>query len=214
MADKDTRVNVRPSPAVGAEVNGVNMVSMWLAGTPILVPEDRVAEMVGRGALQYGPEDLENLPAELDLIVDEVKTCYRRFVDGVISDGQIDSQEGHEAHALQVALRKLTGRVQDLVNIAYQNYPMREAGESDDERLDRLARDARYHGWGEVELSRRYGLSTEEAQAIVDREVDYQAPTGEEHARIDGRWVLMSRVAETDKEKIEAITTVAPPQED
>lgn len=207
-----SEVTVRPSPTVGAEVNGPNLVPMWLTGVPILVPQDRVAEMEGRGALRYGPEDLKQLPDELDLIVDEVKTSYRRFVDGVLADGQVDPQEGHEAHAMQVALRKLTSRMQDLVNVAYTNFPVAQGAETDDQRLERLAVDAKYHGWGERELANRYGLSLEEAQVIIDRPVDYQVPEGEPHAKVAGEWMPLASVPEVDREKIEAVTTGIPPE--
>lgn len=203
-------VTVRPSPTVGAEVNGPKLVPMWLRGVPIQVPEDRVAEMQASGALRYGPEDLKQLPDELDRMADELKASYRRFVDGVLADGEIDPQEGHQVHAMQVALRNLTARMQDLINVAYTNFPVVQETESDDARLDRLAVDAKYHGWGEQELARRYALPAEEIQAVLGREVQYEVPGIDQHAKIDGAWRPLADVPAEDKEKIEAITTVAP----
>lgn len=205
----DASVEVQPSPSARAEQNGPDLVQVWLGGVPALVPADRVAEMQARGALMYGPEDLERLSGEIDHLLEGLSGSARRFVDGILADRQIDPAEGAEAHVMQQALRTVTARIQDLVNVAYQSFPVASTEELDDERLDRLAVDAQYHGWGETELATRYGLDTPTAQAVLGRKVR-RPSAGPLRALVEGSdtWTPLQDVPDSAKERIVSISTV------
>lgn len=177
-----SNVTVRPSPTAVAEVNRPPKVTMYLDGVPIDVDEKDVPQMQARGALIWGKEDLVRLPEEIDQLLDQVRLSLHRFVDGVSSDGYIDTSDASESRALQQGMVRLTQRMNDVLTVAGLNYPVREEPENAEARLTRLAMDARHHDWGARELQQRYGLDRETAEQVMSREegLDFTPATGDE----------------------------------
>lgn len=201
------------------------MVTMYLDGVPIAVRPEDVPQMQARGALMYGKDDLLQLPAEIAQLFDQAKSSLQRFVDGVVADGFIDVSDASEGRALQQIMVRITQRVNDVLTVASLNYAVREAGETDQERVDRLATDARYLGFGAVELQQRFGLEKDEAEQVYARsqEIDYVPPTGEQWAMMateagaegtPSKWIPVSEVPEHLRDRVVAIRTTAPEGED
>lgn len=215
MAEGGSEIEVRPSSNVAAEVNGAKLVTMYLDGIPIQVPENRMGELQARGALAYGPEDMGRLATELDTYIDQYRESYHRFVDGVLADGEIDVADGAEGVTMQRALSMITGRSNELIQVAYQNFPVGEQRESAADRRKRMATDMMLNGWSPEELQRRYGINDDERAAVVDAADKLNwVPRTEPMAQLEGRDTLvpLSEVKGADKERIVAVTT-APSQE-
>jgi hypothetical protein len=207
----DTEVTVRPSPGVTAAVNAEPTRTMYLDGIPIQVPESRIGELQARGAMLYGPADLEALPGEIDLLLDQVKESIHRFVDGVLQDKSIDTSDGAEAITLQRGMNQASARIQELINVVFFSFPVREARESAQARRERQARDMAVNGWSQAELQRRYGLDDDEADAVANTEIS-MAPMAEPHARLSDsdEYVPLSQVKGADKDRIVEVTTTPP----
>lgn len=215
----ESNVTVPTSPTVSAVVNGPSMTTMYIDGIPVQVPTEHVGEMQARGALLYGADDLAAMPSELDALFDEAKACAHRFVDGVLANRQIDPSEDAESFALQRVMTRIAGRVNEMVTVAHVSFPVTPGTETDEERLDRLARDVQYHGWGLEEVKNRYGLTQEEAQAVLDRPIPALEMMAEPHAQmvdetgqIVDEWVPLSRVPDEHKERIVSIITHRVPE--
>lgn len=151
-------VNVPASPGVQAEVNPAPVTTMYWHGIAVQVPSDRVGTFQAQGYLLFKPEDLSDLAVEVDQLCDEAAESFRRFCEGVLENKQIDPGENSEAHALQQVMNRLYQRIQDGLNVAYQNYPVVEAEESPQRRTARIRTDAEYHGVDFDEMKKRYGM--------------------------------------------------------
>lgn len=151
--------NVPPNPGVSASKAATT--TMYLDGIPIQVPNERIADLQARGALMYGPEDLAALPDEVDLMLDELSKAVHDFTDGVLDNKQIDTSDGAQANVMQQSIRRVTARLQDIINVAYQNFPTVEASESKEALAVRIKRDAEYHGMPVRDMELRYGMGKE-----------------------------------------------------
>lgn len=156
-------VTVPPTPAVDAVHNGPKTTTMWKGGRPIVVANEDIPQWQAEGFLLYAPEDLVALAVEVEAMGTQAISAVHAFVADVGSSGAIGTHENSGLHAMTKAVNLFNQKVQDVMNVAGQTFPVAETAETADELKARIAADADYHGISVDAMKARYGMTEEES---------------------------------------------------
>lgn len=116
-------------PEVNASADVVQdaPVTLWKGGVSVVASSRDVAQMQREGWLLRSPEDIPGLLSEIRVYCDTLKSNISEFVEAVQADGHIDPQDG-AIYAASLKTRSLLDqRINDLLGIIHQAYPMRQA---------------------------------------------------------------------------------------
>lgn len=179
-------VSVPPSPGLTHEHNGVvtTTVTMYKNGVAAQIQESDVPKMQVDGWLLFTPADLADLGRQVTLDLTELSKLANGFIEKVLADGVISSEENAELQAMNTALNGIQQKMQSIVSVAAANYPMVQGIETAEARAVRHAIDMAHNEWTPSQLQKTYGLTDEERDAAVNATIPPPEPEPVEPAEV------------------------------
>lgn len=115
---------IDPASRVGAATNEPAPIPMFKGRIMVQASPEMVDALRNDGWTATAPEDMPAIAAEIETMAAEVGAAFRRWLDGLANDRNIDATDDGNLAAATRGYARLQELIQTGINIAYAVYPV------------------------------------------------------------------------------------------